>query len=54
MKKEKVSCYNCKKFDQVKTYLNGKDSYFCKYKFKWVSLMFIKLRSKYCKGFERK
>lgn len=54
MKKEKLNCYNCKNFDQVKTYLNEKDAYFCRYKFKWVSLIFSKLRAKCCKGFERK
>lgn len=54
MKKEKTNCSDCKNFDQVKTYLSGKNSYFCKYKFKWVSSIFSKLRSKYCKGFKRK
>lgn len=54
MKKEKLNCCDCKNFDQVKTYLSGKNSYFCKYKFKWVSSIFSKLRSKYCKGFKRK
>lgn len=54
MKKEKTNCCNCKNFDQVKTYLNKEDAYFCKYKFKWISPIFSKLRSKFCKGFERK
>ena len=54
MKKEKTNCCDCRNFDQVKTYLSGKNSYFCKYKLKWVSSIFSKLRSKYCKGFKRK